>query len=72
VNACRFGEHAKKREENDQRSSMIYEHPWDWMDGENVLDLALDIDNTMGICFGLFEQRACLACQQPYSSVLLF
>jgi len=42
------------------------------MDSENALDLALDIDNTMGICFGLLEQRACLACQQPYSTVLLF
>jgi hypothetical protein len=42
------------------------------MNDENTLDLALDIDDTMGICFGLFEQRPCLARQQPYTSVLLF
>jgi hypothetical protein len=35
------------------------------------LDLAFDIDDTVGGCFGLIEQRACFACQQPYSAVPL-
>lgn len=33
------------------------------------LDLAFDIDDTVGGCFGLIEERACFACQQPYSAV---
>lgn len=39
---------------------------------ENALDLALDIDDTMGRRFGLFEQQARLARQQPHSLILLF
>lgn len=35
------------------------------------LDLAFDIDDTVGGCFGLIEQRACFARQQPYSPVPL-
>lgn len=35
------------------------------------LDLAFDIDDTVGSCFGLIEQRACFARQQPYSPVPL-
>lgn len=35
------------------------------------LDLAFDIDDTVGGCFGLVEQRACFARQQPYTPVPL-
>lgn len=35
------------------------------------LDLAFDIDDTVCRFFGLIEQRACFACQQPYSAVPL-
>ena len=35
------------------------------------LNLAFNIDDTVGGFFGLIEQRACFACQQPYSAVPL-
>lgn len=39
---------------------------------ENALDLALDIDDTVGRRFGLFKQQTRLARQQPHSPILLF
>lgn len=36
------------------------------------LDLALDVDDTVGFGLGLLKQRPGFAGQQPYSPVLLF